>query len=44
VDPDHATVKSRLTDAIRAKIPAFPNDGLLIPQLESGPADAPADR
>lgn len=44
VDPDHATVKSRLTDAIRAKLPAFPNDGLLIPQLESGPADAPVER
>lgn len=44
VDPEHATVKSRLTDAIRARLPAFPADGLLIPQLETGPADQPAER
>lgn len=44
VDPEHATVKARLSDAIRVKIPAFPADGLLIPQLESGPADQPAER
>ncbi|HAT10270.1 MAG TPA: hypothetical protein DCS97_06695 [Planctomycetes bacterium] len=44
LDPDHAQLKSRLGDAIRARIPAFPSDGLLIPQLESGPADQPVER
>jgi flagellar basal body-associated protein FliL len=44
LDPDHAQLKLRLGEAIRARIPAFPVDGLLIPQLESGPADQPADR
>jgi flagellar basal body-associated protein FliL len=44
IDPDHAQLKSRLGDAIRARIPAFPADGLLIPQLESGPADQPVER
>lgn len=44
VDPEHAQVKARLTDAIRSKLPTFPADGLLIPQLETAPADAPAER
>ena len=44
VDPDQAELKRRLTDAIRAKIPAFPADGLLVPQLEAGLADAAPDR
>jgi flagellar basal body-associated protein FliL len=44
IDPEHAMVKARLTDAIRAKIPGFPVDGLLIPQLETAPADQPAER
>lgn len=44
VDPDHAQLKARLSDAIRARLPAFPADALLIPQLEAGPADQPAER
>ncbi len=44
IDPDHAQLKQKLGEAIRAKIPDFPADGLLIPQLETGPADAPAER
>ncbi|MEK7415953.1 MAG: hypothetical protein AAB263_21835 [Planctomycetota bacterium] len=44
VDPDQAALKRRLSDAIRAKIPAFPADGLLVPQLEAGVADAAPER
>lgn len=44
LEPDHAAVKRLLGEAIRARIPAFPAEGLLVPQLEAGPADAPADR
>lgn len=44
VDPDHTELKAKLSDAVRARIPEFPADGLLIPQLETGPADAPAER
>ncbi len=44
IDPDHAELKAKLTEAVRAKIPEFPADALLIPQLETGPADAPAER
>jgi flagellar basal body-associated protein FliL len=44
IDPDHAQLKSRLGDAIRARLATFPADGLLIPQLESGPADQPIER
>jgi hypothetical protein len=43
-DPDHAVVKQRLGEAVRARIPGFPVDALLIPQLETGPADAPTER
>lgn len=43
-DPDHAAVKARLAEAIRARLPSFPADGLLVPQLETAPADPPADR
>lgn len=43
-DPDHAVLKQALTAAVRQAVPGFPADGLLIPQLESGPADAPAER
>ncbi len=44
LDPDHVAVKDALVAAIRAKVPAFPQDGLLIPQLETGPADQSTDR
>jgi hypothetical protein len=44
LDPDHAELKRTLSEAVRAKIPEFPADGLLIPQLETGPADAPTER
>lgn len=44
LDPDHAEVKARLAAAVQARLPAFPADGLLVPQLETGPADAPAER
>ncbi len=44
VDPDHAAIKDALITAIRAKVPSFPADGLLIPQLETGPADQAAER
>jgi flagellar basal body-associated protein FliL len=44
LDPDHAELKRTLSEAVRAKIPEFPVDGLLIPQLETGPADAPTER
>jgi hypothetical protein len=37
-------VKATLIAAIRAKVPTFPADGLLIPQLETGPADQAAER
>lgn len=43
-DPDHGLVKQRLGEAVRARIPGFPADALLVPQLETGPADAPAER
>lgn len=44
LDPDHGELKLKLTEAVRARIAGFPADGLLIPQLETGPADAPAER
>lgn len=44
LDPDHAELKQKLGAAVKAKLPDFPADGLLIPQLETGPADAPAER
>jgi len=43
-DPDHAEMKKKLGAAVLAKLPDFPVDGLLIPQLETGPADAPVER
>ncbi len=44
LDPDHAQMKRLLSEAVRAKIPELPADGLLIPQLETAPADAPVER
>ena len=44
LDPDHAELKRTLNEAVRAKIPEFPAEALLIPQLETGPADAPTER
>lgn len=41
-DPDHHALKQLLSDAVRARIPGFPADGLLIPQLDAGSADAAA--
>jgi hypothetical protein len=35
-EPDQVQLKAGLTAAIIARIPAFPADGLLIPQLETG--------
>jgi hypothetical protein len=39
VDPNQAHLKNVLTKAIIAKVPDFPADGLLIPQMESGAAE-----
>lgn len=39
VEPNQTYLKQVLTKAIIAKVPDFPADGLLIPQLESGTAE-----
>ena len=43
-EPDHMAVKRLLSEALRARIPGFPVEGLLIPQLEAGPADVAPER
>ena len=39
-EPDQVALKRGIQAAITAKLPDFPKDGVLIPQLESGPPDA----
>ena len=42
---DEARVLQQLAaEAIRARLPAFPPDGLLVPQLDAGAADAGPER
>jgi flagellar basal body-associated protein FliL len=40
VEPDQAMLKSAFGAAVHAKVPEFPADGVLIPQLDAGPAEA----
>ncbi len=42
-EPDQVVLKAALTTAIRARVPEFPADALLIPQLDAG-ADNHADK
>lgn len=41
-EPDQLALKEGLTKAVIAKVPEFPADGILIPQLEAGAAETPA--
>ncbi len=38
LEPNHANLKQALTKAIVARVPGFPNDGVLITQLDPGDA------
>ena len=41
-EPNQLTLKEGLTAAVKSKVPEFPGDGILIPQLEVMAPDAPA--
>lgn len=43
-EPDQVALKDGLTKAIIGKVPEFPVDGILIPQLDAGLPDAPAGK
>jgi len=42
VDPDQGMLKTAFVKAIQTKIPEFPNDSVLIPQLDAGPVETAA--
>ncbi len=42
VDPDQGMLKSAFLKAIQTKIPDFPDDSVLIPQLDAGPVETAA--
>ncbi len=44
VEPDQSLLKSGLARAVIAKVPEFPADGILIPQLDSTAGDAEAPK
>lgn len=41
-EPNQLTLKEGLTAAVKSKVPEFPGDGILIPQVEVMAPDAPA--
>ncbi len=43
-EPDQLALKAGFAKAIAAKVPGFPADGVLIPQLDTGDAPTGADR
>ena len=44
VEPDQSLLKSGLAKAVIAKVPEFPGDGILIPQLDATAGDAEAPK
>jgi flagellar basal body-associated protein FliL len=44
VEPDQALLKSGLAKAVIAKVPEFPGDGILIPQLDATAGDGEAPK
>ena len=43
-EPNQVTLKEGLIAAVKSKVPEFPGDGILIPQLEVTTPDAPAPK